>query len=105
VASSGSGDFGLWIAAQPLWRVAEAGGANFGFWILNFGWGIAAEPLWRSSYALRGSGGTGKDEVGSQKFEVRRKKNFGWWILGFGFWLNGALRLNLGAARRSAPTL
>ena len=49
--------------------------------------------------------------------------DYGWWISGvaavasgwwrvagegsgeFEFWLNGALRLNLGAARRSAPTL
>jgi hypothetical protein len=35
-----------------------------------------------------------------QQEEWRDKK-----ILDDGFWLNGALRLNLGAARRSAPTL
>jgi hypothetical protein len=49
--------------------------------ILDGGWwmvdgGLAAQPLWRSSYALHGSGGTGKDGVG--------RKNFGLWILNGG---------------------
>jgi hypothetical protein len=63
---------------------------DFEWWILNFEWWIGGPP---SRFAT--TAGQGKAN--------------------FGFWLNGALRLNLGAARpparslrlgeRSAPTL
>jgi hypothetical protein len=63
-----------------------------GLWILDDEFWIVAEPLWRSSYALR--------DYGVTRWLVKEAE-----ILDFGFWLNGASRLNLGAARRSAPTL